>query len=163
MKNIVITLIIIVLNSSFMYGQTKEETYKYLTDKLTSYALKDANIKYSYIIQEAKFESHFLINIIEGCSCGITTAYFFTPKDYISLIQKNKSEAIWYELNVQLNSFSGFYVDNKTGVKSPMKERNPVITIVLDKDTPKKEYERVNKAFNHLLKLYGVEKKELFD
>ena len=163
MKNTIVALFIIVLNSFFMNGQSKEETYKYLTDKLTSYALKDVNIKYSYIIQEAKFESHFLINIIEGCSCGISTAYFFTPKDYISLIQKDKPEAIWYELNVGMNSFSGFYVDNKTGDKSPMKERNPVITMVLDKDTPKKEYERIHKAFNHLLKLYGVKKKELFD
>lgn len=163
MKNITVALCITLLNSFLTYGQSKEETYKYLTDKLTSYALKDANIKYSYIIQEAKFESRFLINIIEGCSCGISTAYFFAPKDYISLIQKNKSEAIQYRLNVDLNSFSGFYIDNKTGAKSPMKERNPIITMILDKNTPKKEYERIHKAFHHLLKLYGVEKKELFD
>lgn len=146
------------------FGQTKSETYEYLNEKLEMYKLDDIETNYVYIFQEVEIDDKEKINFLEICTIfkRCSTAYFLNPKDYSGFTTKDKTNTKWIEIFFKPNSIENQQIDLETrkrykGVSTSR------ITIILDKSTPEREFRKIKKAFLHLLKLYGVEKKDLFD
>jgi hypothetical protein len=161
-KNLLIILIITITNT---YSQTKKETYEYLNEKIGIYKLEKPNLKYYYLIQEVVIDNKEHINFLDFCTVGsitpLVTVYFFEPKDYTAIVNKDKSESIWIEIYCKYNSIERQDVDFKTKERTQKKPTSK-IEIVLGNDTPPEVINKIEKAFIHLLKLYGVEKKEKF-
>ena len=91
-----------------------------------------------------------------------STAYFLNPTDYSGITTKDKTETKWIEIFFKPNSVETQQIDLDTK-KRYKGDSTSRITIILDKNTPESEIGKMKKAFLHLLKLYGVEKKDLFD
>ncbi|MEW4925783.1 hypothetical protein [Algibacter sp. 2305UL17-15] len=163
MKRIIL-IIILVVSQTNLFSQTKKETYDYLNEKLEIYKLEDIKINYIYKFQEVQIENENYINLIVFCTLfsTCTTAYLFQPKNYSTLLIKEKDEAIWVEIHCKPNSIESEQFDLETE-KRHKGDNKSKMTIILDKNTPVDEINKIKKAFIHLLKLYGVEKKDIFD
>lgn len=163
MKKIILIIILVVYQTN-SFSQTKKETYNYLNEKLEIYKLEDIKINYTYIFQEVEIENKNYVNFLEFCTLfsQCSTSYLFEPKDYSTVVIKEKPETIWVEIHCKPNSISTETIDLKT--KKRFKgDSVSKITIILDKDTPESETDKIKKSFVHLLKLYGIEKKDIFD
>jgi len=128
------------------------------------YKLETLETNYIYMFQEVEIKSEKVINFLEFCTTFelCSTAYFISPTNYYGIATKNKTNAIWIELYFKPNSITTQQIDLDT--KYRFKGDNVSrVTIILGKNTPKNEIDKIKKAFLHLLKLYGVEKKDLFD
>lgn len=156
-----IIILLITLQSIVAGSQTKKETYDYISNKLLAYALNDAEVTYKYSIGELKNTTKPYIIIVEKCSAYGSMACTFSPKDFNYLTVKNNTSNKWLIINCKSNSIEEFDISS-TG-KPEKFSTSSSFEFILDKDIPKEEIERLKKAFAHLFKLYGVEKKELFD
>lgn len=146
------------------FCQTKSETYNYLNEKLEMHKYEDIKTNYVYMFQEVEIESKKTINFLEICTAFqlCSTAYFINPEDYSGITTKEKPGTKWVEIYFRPNSIETQQIDLNT--ENRYKGDNVSrITIILDKSTPRDEIEKIQKAFLHLLKIYGVEKKDLFD
>jgi len=146
------------------FGQTKSETYEYLNEKLEMYKLNDIQTNYIYMFQEVEIDNKKVINFLEFCTTFklCSTAYFLNPTDYAGITTKDKTETKWIEIFFKPSSVQTQQIDLDTK-KRYKGDSTSRITVILDKNTPESEIGKMKKAFLHLLKLYGVEKKELFD
>ena len=159
MKTLILTLGISTTLS--LSAQTKQETYEYINEKLDQWALTNSELNRDYYILENEASNDKFLIFVETNSIHPALSYTFYPKDFLNISYKDKPNAKWVDLNFTANALSVFVEDTKTN-KATYTERDYKITIILDKATPEDEINRIKKAFLHLFKLYGVEKKELF-
>lgn len=156
-----IILLIIGFLPLISIAQTKSETYEYIKQKLSVCALQGGETEHAYSVLEVGESPNNEILIVDACNMHPPVASIFSPIDFYSITRLTKSSSIWFTINCKVNSVKimdedsdgHFYVSSKTSK----------IPIILNKDTPQKEIDRLEKAFIHLLKLYGVENKDLFD
>jgi len=141
-------------------AQTKGETYSYLNNKLSTYSLKDIDIKYGYLIQEIEPAlGMYFINIIEADSFGMTTVWAFEPKDFGSINIVKNPNTIWLKINSKSDKINSYTIYN--GSESEISKKSE-ITIILNSDTSEEQLKRMEKAFKHLLKQYNVDTKDPF-
>jgi 6-pyruvoyl-tetrahydropterin synthase len=157
-------IILLLISQIVAFSQTKKETFDYINEKLELYKLDDSKTNYVFIFQEVKIDDKEYINLIEICTLfsRCSTAYSFKPDNYSSITTKENAETIWIEIHCKYNSIETQEIDLNTR-KRYIGEDVSKITIILGKDTPQNEIDKIKRAFLHLLKLYGVEKIDLFE
>ena len=85
----------------------------------------------------------------------------FAPKNFRSIITVEKSNTTWLKIICDEKSVN--LLDKDSNGKIFIWDTTSSITFILNKGTQKEEIDRLKKAFYHLMKLYGYEKKDLFD
>ncbi len=103
-----------------------------------------------------------MIKFIQFCRTFklCSTAYYLeNTNEYTGITVKENAESKWIEIlfktnsietqQININTEKHFKVDSASRVK-----------IILEKDTPQSEMNKIKKAFVDLLKMYAVEKTE---
>lgn len=147
---------------SSSYAQTKEETFEYIKNKLKDIALQDIDAKHVYSIGEMTNSSPNTKIIVANVSnIQPTVISTFAPKNFRSIITVEKSNTTWLKIICDEKSVN--LLDKDSNGKIFIWDTTSSITFILNKGTQKEEIDRLKKAFYHLMKLYGYEKKDLFD
>lgn len=165
MKKIIFLVIILCISFSIK-AQTKKETFNYINNKLSVYALDSNNIKYKYAIKESSTDNTILHADTFIISYDFSQFYSPLPiKEFIGITTTTNKGNIWFTLKFSKKDVKDFAItDGSVGNKKKfnlisLKDSH---TFILQKNTTVKEIIKLKKAFKHLFSFYGVNNKELF-
>jgi outer membrane lipoprotein-sorting protein len=160
MKNILLLIMLTFFFSS--YGQTKKETFEYIQNKLKNIALNDHEVQHSYNVDEITNGTKYgKIVVVNASNIHPAVVSAFSPKNFRTITSVEKKESILFEIICDNDSVN--LLNKNSDGKTVIWATSSSITFILNKGTEKEEITRLKKAFYHLMKLYGYEKKDLFD
>lgn len=161
MRSLFTICIVFILNFSF--AQTKEETQGWIENKIEEFPYVDSDVNNNYSVSFINGNMNLIKNLkmnIGGIKSNISTTYSVPVKE-ISLVKfEIKEYNVWLTIrtnNGAKNISSKVDYENKTDYLNEF-------TIMLSLDFKSNDLiNRVKKAFNHLVVLYGGKvQKEVF-
>ena len=134
-------------------AQTKEETQKWIKEKIELYAFSDdKELFYNYLVKFSETDiiiEDNLLSKVGGVPVNLKTKYWIPIKELTKIRFENKGSTIWLYFKI----YEG---------KKLIKRKNPELTfvsevaLILEKSISEKNLEnRLLKAFKHLIKIHG--------
>lgn len=158
MKNLFIALFLL-LTYTECSSQTKAEALIALGEKIDIHKFNSTEKNYNYLLQEVEFKKKKVIRFIQFCTTFklCSTAYFLNTNEYIEITVKENTESKWIEIVFKTNSIETqkININTEEHFKGDPASR---IKIILEKDTPQSEINKIKKAFVNLFKMYSIEK-----
>ncbi len=154
MKKIISLLLVSI--SFTLHGQTKEETQQWIKEKIELYSYSDdIEIFNKYIVQFSEGNliiTNYMDNHIGGINTKFTWTYWIPIKELAMIRFEENQYNVWMYLKIK---------NGKKSIKSKVDFENQFeyydkVEIYLEKDMMNDNLtNRMTKAFNHLIKLYG--------
>ncbi|WBX74884.1 hypothetical protein PG911_09460 [Tenacibaculum ovolyticum] len=141
-------------------GQTKEETYKRLNNRIDLYKFNNEKTNYNYLFHEVEFKKKKVIKFIQFCTAYklCSTAYLLDTHEFLKIVVNDEKENKTIEVIFKSNSIATQNINIRTEehFKGDLASK---FTIIVKKDTPKAEVYKIKKELVSLLKIYGIKKK----